>query len=143
VSDAIPFFEELVSPVFTQLANDNNKLLPISSNDALLLGLRMLKSATEEGIPSDELLKEAARLFYPFSQRSPQEEIQIPEEFRDSMSKLVSPQLKALSEAGVLPILNQAFHSLEQIPKLVTEVRFYDIVFSSSCMWNESCCFCV
>jgi hypothetical protein len=25
----------------------------------------------------------------------------------------------------------------------VTEVRFYDIVFSSSCMWNESCCFCV
>jgi hypothetical protein len=135
VSDAIPFFEEFFAPAFTQLANDTNMLFPINSNDALSLWLRLLKSATEEGVPSDELLQEAARIFYPpplFSktQSSRPEEIQIPEEFRDSVSKLVAPQLKALSEAGVLPILNQAIHTLEQIPKLITEVRTYVYTFA-------------
>jgi hypothetical protein len=38
-------------------------------------------------------------------------------------TKTVSPSVEALSDAGVLPVLNQLVVSLEQIPKLVDEVR--------------------
>lgn len=50
------------------------------------------------------------------------EKFKIPKELRDTFAKSVSPSLETLSDAGILPVLNQLVASLEQIPKLVDEV---------------------
>lgn len=51
-----------------------------------------------------------------------QKEVRIPQDLRDAVSQFVQPSVSALSEAGVLAVLNQAVLSFEQIPKLVDEV---------------------
>lgn len=118
VSEAVPFFEEVFSPFFTSVAS-NNGTLP-SSNDALALSLSLAKTVTEGKLPSDELVQEATRFFPPFQSNK---DVKIPKEFRDTFAQAVSPSVDALSEAGVLPILNQVVLTLEQIPKLIDEVR--------------------
>lgn len=70
-------------------------------------------------LPSDEQLQKLVSFLPPFQTN---ENIKIPKEFRESLEKTFSPSVEALSDAGLLPILNQLFVSLEQIPKLVDEV---------------------
>jgi hypothetical protein len=50
-------------------------------------------------------------------------DIQIPKELRDTLAQLAAPPTTALAEAGVLPLMNQLVLALEQIPKLIEEVR--------------------
>jgi hypothetical protein len=71
-------------------------------------------------LPSDEQIRKLSSFLPPFQ---PNDKIKIPKEFRDTFTKTVSPSVEALSDAGVLPVLNQLVVSLEQIPKLVDEVR--------------------
>lgn len=76
-------------------------------------------------VPSDELLQEVSRALTPPGFPVPGDGVKVPQELRDTVSQIVQPTVSALSEAGVLPILNQAVHSFEQIPKLVDEVSSY------------------
>lgn len=71
-------------------------------------------------LPSDEQIRKLSSFLPPFQ---PNDKIKIPKEFRDTFTKTVSPSVEALSDAGVLPVLNQLVVTLEQIPKLVDEVR--------------------
>jgi hypothetical protein len=75
-------------------------------------------------LPSDELLQEVVRLATPPGFPPPKIGVKLPNELRDTISQVITPSVTALSEAGVLPILNQAVVTLEQIPKLVDEVRY-------------------
>mmetsp|Transcript_19518 Transcript_19518/g.54463 ORF Transcript_19518/g.54463 Transcript_19518/m.54463 type:complete len:279 (+) Transcript_19518:377-1213(+) len=46
----------------------------------------------------------------------------IPTEVRETYAKWAEPSVKALSDAGVLPIIHETIVSLEQIPRLIDEV---------------------
>jgi hypothetical protein len=81
-------------------------------------------------LPSDELLTELSRMValpgLPYFTR---DGIKIPKELRDAVFDVISPSATALSDAGVLPFLNEVVVSLEQIPKLIDEVRRIGILF--------------
>lgn len=77
-------------------------------------------------LPSDALLQELQSFFSPFGE--PPQKVIVPKDLRDAINQFVQPSVVALSESGLLPILNQAVHSFEQIPKLVDEVRVEDTV---------------
>mmetsp|Transcript_22386 Transcript_22386/g.55368 ORF Transcript_22386/g.55368 Transcript_22386/m.55368 type:complete len:456 (-) Transcript_22386:398-1765(-) len=117
VSEAVPFFEEVFAPAFSSLAAPNGTLP--SSNEALKMGINLARVATEGELPSDEQLQKLVSFLPPFQTNA---NIKIPETFRQSLEKAFSPSVDALSDAGLLPVLNQLFVSLEQIPKLVDEV---------------------
>eukprot|EP00980_Cylindrotheca_fusiformis_P028169 scaffold22583_cov106-Cylindrotheca_fusiformis.AAC.40 len=117
ISDAVPFFEEVFAPFFTSIASTNGTLP--NSNEALILSISLAKAATEGKLPSDKQIQDLSSFFPPFQQNN---KLKIPKELRATFANNLSPSFKALSEAGVLPILNQLFVSLEQIPKLVDEV---------------------
>lgn len=71
VTEAVPFFEEFFAPVFTSIATPTqvgnpltgNRIERPSSNESLVLGLKLAKAATQGVLPSDELLQEAATAF--------------------------------------------------------------------------------
>jgi len=130
VSEAVPFFEEFFAPVFSQLAVgpeiSDGKRGP-SSNDSLVVGLKLAKVAAKGNLPSDELLREAQRVFTGSLPIPPPpflggDNVRIPNEVRESFAQLVEPSVTALSEAGLLPIVHETIVSLEQIPKLIDEV---------------------
>ena len=74
-------------------------------------------------LPSDEQLQDLVlKLTPPGFPSLSRDNIQIPAELRGALTQLAQPSVSALSEAGILPILNQAVHTFEQIPKLVDEV---------------------
>jgi len=125
-----------------------------SSNDSLVLGLKLAKAASKGQLPSDELLEEAQRLlgsgflaaaaqspipFPPFFNNKNKNNnknnaqginesggkkaaFKIPTEVRETYAKWAEPSVKALSDAGVLPIIHETIVSLEQIPRLIDEV---------------------
>ncbi|CAJ1953388.1 unnamed protein product [Cylindrotheca closterium] len=117
IGEAVPFFEEVFAPAFSSLAAPNGTLP--SSNEALKMGINLARIATEGELPSDQQLQQLVSFLPPFQTNA---NIKIPKTFRQSFEKTFSPSVEALSDAGVLPILNQLFVSLEQIPKLVDEV---------------------
>lgn len=135
VSDAVPFFEEFFAPVFSSLAvgpeiggsaqdGASPKRGP-SSNDSLVVGLKLAKAASQGNLPSDELLQEAQRVF-PLPLPTPpflgSDGIKIPTEIREQYAKWAEPSVTALSEAGILPVIHETIVTLEQIPKLIDEV---------------------
>jgi ABC-type proline/glycine betaine transport system permease subunit len=77
-------------------------------------------------LPSDEQIQKLVGFLPPFQSKS---DIKIPKELRDTFEKTVSPSVDALSEAGLLPILNQVVVGFEQIPKLINEVRIIEHFF--------------
>ena len=81
-------------------------------------------------LPSDALLQELQSFFSPFGE--PPQKVIVPKDLRDAINQFVQPSVVALSESGLLPILNQAVHSFEQIPKLVDEVRVEDTVCAAA-----------
>lgn len=74
-------------------------------------------------MPSDEQLQKLTSFLPPFQSNS---NVKIPKELRSTFEKAVSPSVDALSEAGLLPVLNQVVVGFEQIPKLIEEVRTID-----------------
>ena len=58
----------------------------------------------------------------------PPQKFTVAKDLRDTINQFVQPSFAALSESGLLPLLNQAVHSFEQIPKLVDEVRVGDTI---------------
>jgi hypothetical protein len=155
VSEAVPFFEEFFAPLFSSLAvgpeiagtgsSTSKPQRGPSSNDSLVLGLKLAKVASQGNLPSDELLREAQRVFGsgfqaataalpipvpPFLGNN-DPTLTIPTEIREQYAKWAEPSVTALSEAGVLPIIHETIVSLEQIPKLIDEVSDYDPVSSS------------
>lgn len=166
VSEAVPFFEEVFAPLFSSLAigpdiggsGSNADGSPTttkrgpSSNDSLVLGLKLAKAASQGNLPSDELLQEAQRVFGsrfqaaaaslpipfpPFFGNDRDQTIKIPTEIRESYAKWAEPSVTALSKAGVLPIIHETIISLEQIPKLIDEVSDIDSVSSSLCFTGD------
>jgi hypothetical protein len=163
VSEAVPFFEEFFAPVFTSLATPrvvtesiSNKdggsggtnIGSFSSNDSLIVGLKLAMAATQGQLPSDELLEEAQRVFtnpgrsslippgfplpfpngfptppfFPFLDSGATPKIKIPTNIREAYAQWAAPSVSTLKEAGVLPLIHETIISLEQIPKLVDEV---------------------
>ena len=51
------------------------------------------------------------------------QDVQIPVVIRDSIQKAIEPVIKAQTEAGILPLVDQSIDVLEQIPSLIEEVR--------------------
>ncbi len=146
VTEAVPFFEEVFAPFFTSIATQNITMTT-TSNELLRVYLKMGKAATEGKVtgyiletriwtnlyfliiyhfvvqgelPSDELLQDLQRVLTPWPMET---NVKVPQELRDTINQFVQPSVSALSDAGLLALLNQAFLSLEQIPKLVDEVR--------------------
>ena len=75
-------------------------------------------------LPSDEFLNEIAQKTTPkpLTAILPQD-VQIPLVVRDSIQKAIEPVIKAQTEAGILPLVDQSLDVLEQIPSLIDEVR--------------------
>lgn len=94
----------------------------------------MTNYKTTGEIPSDEILKELSKTvlppgLFPFDVDG----IKIPQEIRQTIADIVSPPSTALADAGILPVMNQLFHGLEQIPLLIDEVSFEFGAISLSC----------
>ena len=179
VSEAVPFFEEFFAPAFSSLAirpevgggassSSSKSVRGPSSNDSLVLGLKLAKAASQGNLPSDELLGEAQRMFGsgfkgaagqasllfpslpipvpPFfgdnnnnNNNEKEETIKIPNEIRETYAKWADPTVTALKEAGVLPVIHETIVTMEQIPKLIDEVSDYDSVSVSIIL---CCCSC-
>ena len=78
-------------------------------------------------LPPDELLQDLQRILTPWPTDGT---VKIPQELRDTINQFVQPSVSALTDAGVLAVLNQAFLSFEQIPKLVDEVSPFPCILS-------------
>jgi hypothetical protein len=169
VSEAVPFFEDFFAPVFSSLAtqpigggtttttgtdssssSSSSSSQPVrgpSSNDSLVLGLKLAKAASQGKLPSDKLLNEAQSMFHasagasllptiPIPFASPfggnnndnDQNIKIPLEVRDTYAKWAEPAVTALTEVGLLPVIHETIVTLEQIPRLIDEVSDYDSV---------------
>ena len=162
VNEAVPFFEEFFAPVFSSLATTTTTIAQPetdastdidtdtgtyaskyvkgpSSNDSLVLGLKLAKAAVQGKLPSDELLDEAQRVvttgvssssLFPFfpkitipaPQQQQQQTIKIPTEIRDAYSKFSEPTVTLLRDLGFLPIIYETIVTLEQVPQLIEEV---------------------
>lgn len=76
-------------------------------------------------VPSNELLTEIVQYITPRPLRGEAfvpEEIVIPDAVRDTLHTLIAPTAGALTDAGVLPFVNQIIETLEQVPLLMDEV---------------------
>lgn len=121
VSDAVPFFDEIFAPLFTTIAG-KNQTYP-SGTEAMNLMLELARTATEGDLPSDELLSRISRFASPpeLAAFAPDQVI-VPAALREAVSSAIAPSSKAMADTGLLPLLNQAVETLEQIPLLVEEV---------------------
>lgn len=137
ISDAVPFFSEVVTPLAATLANPQNATViedsdegqawnPPSVVDTLNLGLKLAKASTEgDRLPSDQLLNEVVTTFLPPSARIIPETtgtVSLPTNVRDSLQKLVQPTADALDDSGVLPTFSQLLEVADQVPSLLQEV---------------------
>jgi len=142
VKEAIPFFEEIFAPLFVSLANNqtnplvdllwsgntesndaSTKTYPPTSVDLINISIELSRNAVRGNLPSDELLSDIAKKTTPKSLAAllPQE-IQIPSFIRDTLQQAIDPLVKAQSDAGISPLLDQSLDVLEQIPSLIEEV---------------------
>jgi hypothetical protein len=64
VSDAVPFFEELVAPFFSYAAARNDTMRN-SGSEIISVGLRIAKAAVNGRVPPDDLLSQALQLLSP------------------------------------------------------------------------------
>jgi len=86
ITEAVPFFEDFFAPVFSTLAtqpgggigtgtgtgtNVSKSVRGPSSNDSLVLGLKLAKVASQGKLPNDDLLDEAQRMFIARVAQSP------------------------------------------------------------------------
>lgn len=133
VKDAVPFFDEIFAPLFASLANNQtNPFLEVLGSDAsspptsvelIQYGIKMGRSAIKGEVPSDELLSEITKrtIPRPLAGMIP-ETVQISSTIRDATKTFLDPIVKAGTEAGFAPLLDQSLDVLEQIPSLIQEV---------------------
>jgi hypothetical protein len=125
VSEAIPFFEEFFAPFFTYVAARNETTTRPSGSDVIRVGLDFASSMVQGELPSDDLLIKAGKLLVaptPFRSFLKDSNIVLPVVLRNAYSTLSSPTVAALSDTGVLPIMTEFLHTLQQIPSLIDEV---------------------
>jgi len=148
VKDAVPFFEEVVAPLFVGLAGDRNVTLHHesdyssegnsinsginydipSSTVAMNYALKLGRQAAQGQLPPDDLLTEIAKFTAPkkgpLSTLVP-DKIIVPPTLRTTIQQtLVDPIVQAQREVGILslPMLDQTLDVMEQIPSLIDEV---------------------
>mmetsp|Transcript_21439 Transcript_21439/g.30687 ORF Transcript_21439/g.30687 Transcript_21439/m.30687 type:complete len:536 (-) Transcript_21439:1650-3257(-) len=159
VKESIPMFEELITPVFVSLADENSGLFTLfngswnsstnttddtqaassissdplnrvsgkSSLDGLNLILSLARTAVQGKLPSDELLKNVKQYVIPPSVASAIPSfltfpVSIPDQMRSTLETLISPQVNAFKNAGILPTLDQLLNIVDQVPLLIQEV---------------------
>jgi len=121
VGEAVPFFEELIVPLFSDKDRNGSGLMKavievarekyngkVPSDDALLQLLQSIPSP----IPglAETLLSPSL--------------IPIPTPIRESLTKMIAePTYNALSNAGIPSLLLQSLDITQQIPKLIDEVE--------------------
>lgn len=124
VSEAVPFFDEFFAPFFTYVAA-RNETSRSSGSEMIRTGLDLASFAVQGELPSDELLTKAAKLLLvptPFSPLIQNNPIVLPLVLRNSYQVLSSPATTAIANSGLVPILNEAIRTLQQIPLLIDEV---------------------
>jgi len=125
ISEAVPLFEEVVSPLFTTIAGGTSNSTEDESYNGVR-GLELLlegaKITLEGELPSDDFLFQLNRVLFPFSP-IPLNSIIVPSLVRSTLHKaFFSPTSTKLRETGLLPILQQTLLILDQIPSLISEV---------------------
>merc|ERR1712176_111705 len=127
ISEAVPLFEEVVSPLFTTLAGGTSN----STEDDSYNGVRGLELLLEGAkitlngeLPSDDFLLQLNRALFPFSPITLNSNtVRVPPFVRSTLHKaFFSPTSTKLRETGLLPILQQTLLILDQIPSLISEV---------------------
>jgi Protein of unknown function (DUF1350) len=125
VSEAVPVFEEFFAPFFTYVAARNETTSRPSGSDIIRVGLDLTSFMVQGELPSDELLLKAGKLLVaptPFSSFLKESNLVVPTFLRNAYSTLSNPTVTALSNAGVVPIMTEFLHTLQQIPSLIDEV---------------------
>lgn len=146
VKEAVPFFDELVRPIFISLGqrynitdgNDINndssdsesssysyQQTTTSSTEILNLSIELGRNVIQGNIPSDQAITNILKKTTPrpLQQIIPKDaQIKIPTMVRKSIEDAIDPIVKANVEAGISPLLDQSLDILEQIPSLIQEV---------------------
>jgi hypothetical protein len=127
VGEAVPFFEELIVPLFSDKDRNGSRLIKaaitvarekyngrVPSDDALLNLIKELPSPIP-GQSINSLLGDG--LLSPSL-------ISIPKPLRESLTNLFTePTFDALTNVGITPLLLQSLDITQQIPKLIDEVE--------------------
>ncbi len=145
VKEAVPFFDELVRPLFISLGqkynttdgsdinNDSSdsessysyQQTTTSSTEILNLSIELGRNVIQGNIPSDDAITNILKKTTPrpLQQIIPKDaQIKIPYMVRKSIEDAIDPIVKANAEAGISPLLDQSLDILEQIPSLIQEV---------------------
>jgi len=124
VSEAVPFFDEFFAPFFTYVAARNDTSRP-SGSEVIRVGLDLATAVANGQLPSDALLTRATQVLAPplgpFQSLIPTS-IALPSVLRDAFGTVTAPSTAALNEAGVVPLVTEFLHALQQIPALIDEV---------------------
>mmetsp|Transcript_25043 Transcript_25043/g.51875 ORF Transcript_25043/g.51875 Transcript_25043/m.51875 type:complete len:519 (+) Transcript_25043:110-1666(+) len=115
VGDAVPLFEEVFVPLFSNRAINGSELLK-----------SLIKVAREKyngKVPSDDAILELLKSIpTPISELAPAN-LNIPQPLRDSLTAILAePTFNTLNNAGITPLLLQSLDISAQIPKLIDEV---------------------
>lgn len=130
VKDAVPLFDQVVAPIFTQIAA--NETQTASGVEIIQLVNQIVRTTLDGEVPSDQILQELTEgLLPPPLQTKPSINntnpltsfITIPKPLRDTIqSSLLEPLTTALSATDLLPPFRQSIDVLDQIPLLIQEV---------------------
>lgn len=132
VGEAVPFFEELIVPLFSDKERNGSKLIKAA--------IEVAREKYNGRVPSDEVLVNLIKeLPSPVPGQSVNSLlgaigimgddsskllISIPKPLRESLTTLLAePTFDALTNAGVTPLLLQSLDITQQIPKLIDEVE--------------------
>lgn len=130
VGEAVPFFEELIVPLFSDKERNGSKLIKAA--------IEVAREKYNGRVPSDEVLMNLMKeLPSPVPGQSvnsllgaigflggDSKLISIPKPLRESLTNLLAePTFDALTSAGVTPLLMQSLDITQQIPKLIDEVE--------------------
>lgn len=134
VGEAVPFFEELIVPLFSDKERNGSRLIKAA--------IEVARDKYNGRVPSDEVLFNLIKeLPSPIPGQSVKSIlgalgggdnggllspslISIPKPLRESLTNLLTePTFDALTNAGITPLLLQSLDITQQIPKLIDEVE--------------------
>ncbi|KAK1734520.1 DUF1350 domain-containing protein [Skeletonema marinoi] len=134
VGEAVPFFEELIVPLFSDKERNGSRLIKAA--------IEVARDKYNGRVPSDEVLFNLIKeLPSPIPGQSVNSLlgaflggdnggllspslISIPKPLRESLTNLLAePTFDALTNAGITPLLLQSLDITQQIPKLIDEVE--------------------
>ena len=131
VTEAVPLFEELITPFFTYVAARNETNLRRNGAQVISTVIELAQAQVCGEVPSDDLLQRAVRLLLiPPSLENDatvdwlHKNLVIPQALREAMTTATqtSPLLSLSSQAGVAPVMYDLLEALQQIPALIEEV---------------------